>query len=412
MPPQLHLSPWEQGLSDQIKELKIKSGSHSPSVSMLRQAAPDIIFKIDACFLSNPYATDLFMSNLEREVIARGGLRALLEFYPAQNSTIAEQLGQTLNLRPENLFIANGATEAIQSVVHNFAKKKILVNLPAFSPHYEFAKTGHEMVFYYLDKKNNFELDLEDYLGFVRKEKPDTIILTNPNNPTGNYLRLAQMEYLLEALKEVETVVVDESFIHFAFEDPLYLPVSIAKLTESYPNLVVIKSMSKDFGIAGIRAGYGVMSEGRVKALLANGYLWNSNGFSEYFFRLCTQPKFWEEYEAIRKKHIIETQKFISQLKQIPMLRVYPSFGNFVLVELPDGYTARSVTTVMLGRYGIYVRDCTDKKGLQGEYLRIGSRSKKENDQIIKAFSQIFAPPAAAKPLWEKLFPKVPRRRP
>lgn len=387
----LQLSVQEQELQARIRKLKENSGSHSPSVSMLKQALPEVEFRIDACFLSNPYATDLFMSYLEKDIISTGELRQLLEFYPAQNSEIAQQLGKSVSISADRLFIANGASEAIYAVMKNFTGKKLAVILPTFSPYYEFAKPGQEICYYRLKKENNFELDTEDYLEFVRKEGADTAVLINPNNPNGNYIRADQMQTLLKELANMKSIIVDESFIHFAYEDPDYSPVSVAGETAQYPNLIVVKSMSKDFGIAGVRAGYAVMAPERVKELLGKGYLWNSNGLSEYFFLLYTKPEFAKEYEPLRKRHIAETQHFIEKMSLIPGLKVYPSMGNFLLAELPQGWDAATLTIALLYRYGIYIRNCADKKGLEGNFVRVASRTQKENEQILEAFSEIFS---------------------
>ncbi len=384
------LTESEQVIKQKIADLKAKSGSHSPSISTLKQTLSDVEFKIDACFLSNPYATDLFLKWLEQEIISAGKLRQLLEFYPAQNNRIAELLSKSIHVESNKLFIANGASEAIDATMKNFAGKKICVILPTFSSYYEFIKPDQEAVYYSLRKENNFQFSVEDYIEFIKQNEIDTAILINPNNPNGGYVSQKELAHILHELSNLQTVIVDESFIHFAYEDNDYNEVSIANLTESYPNLIVIKSMSKDFGIAGVRAGYAVMSPERVQQLLQRGYLWNSNGLAEYFFGLYSNPNFLNEYEPLRKRHIAETQKFISQLSEIKLLKVYPSMGNFVLVELPSGYNAGDITIALLARFGVYLRDCSDKKGLEGQFIRIASRTQAENEHILQAFSSIF----------------------
>ncbi len=390
MPNELKLSEEEIILQHRIAELKKSSGSHSPSVSTLKQKLSEVQFKIDACFLSNPYATDLFASYFEKEILTKGQLRELLEFYPAQNTQIAKDLSAAINIAQKNLFIANGASEAIQAVMNNFSNGKVGIILPTFSAYYEFIKPGQEVGYYYLNKKNDFSFNTDDYLSFVQKENISTAIIINPNNPNGSHIPKQEMELVLSSLKNLESIIVDESFIHFAFENEDYEHVSIAELVEHYPNLVIIKSMSKDFGIAGIRAGYAVMNENRVQNLLERGYLWNSNGLAEYFFKLYTNPKFLKEYEPVRKQHIRETQQFIEDLRAIPHFKTYPSYGNFVLIELPETHKANDLTVAMLNRYGIYVRNCSDKKGLEGNFVRIASRTRQENDLIVKSLHEIF----------------------
>ena len=153
-----------------------------------------------------------------------------------------------------------------------------------------------------------------------------------------------------------------------------------------FPNLVVVKSMSKDFGIAGLRAGYAIMRESRVTRLIENGYLWNVNGLAEYFFDLYTKQHFLEEYENIRKKYIFETKNFYDELSSLKGIKTHPTRANFILVELLNGINSDEFVFRMLVRYGVYKRTCSDKIGLGNRYIRVASRSVEENKQIITAF--------------------------
>ena len=194
---------------------------------------------------------------------------------------------------------------------------------------------------------------------------------------------------LLSELKGVKNFILDESFIHFAYENEYYDLKTASNLVYKFPNLILIKSMSKDFGIAGIRAGYAVMNAKRVQQLLLNGFLWNSNGLSEYFFRLYTRDEFLKEYELVRVKYIKETQEFIQKLNQIPKIKVYPSKANFALIEILNGQTSDDFVFNMLIEHGIYLRTCSDKIGLTGEFIRLASRTQKENQYIIECFNKI-----------------------
>jgi histidinol-phosphate/aromatic aminotransferase/cobyric acid decarboxylase-like protein len=120
------------------------------------------------------------------------------------------------------------------------------------------------------------------------------------------------------------------------------------------------------------------------------GYLWNSSGLAEYFFRLYTRKDFLLEYEEVRKKYITESLFFVTELTQLPKIKAYPTKANFVLVEILNGKTSDDVVTELLLDYGIYVRNCSDKIGLKGEFVRVASRSKQENEYIIDAFRVIF----------------------
>ncbi|MFO0892062.1 MAG: histidinol-phosphate transaminase [Isosphaeraceae bacterium] len=384
------LNPRESALSERIKLLKREAGSHSPSAPTLAKLIPELRLRVDACFLSNPYATDLFLEYFHREVVRTGKLRRLLEFYPSQNRVIAGKLSAAVGVSPESLFVGNGAVEIIQAILHRFTGDKVLVNLPTFSPYYEFARPDTKVVFNVLPREEDFRFDPGAYLDLVRRERPDTLVLINPNNPDGGYIPYATLIEMLDELRDVPNVIVDESFIHFACEGDDYAYRSLSGDVERFPNLMVVKSMSKDFGIAGIRAGYAVMAPERVRDLLDNGFLWNSSGLAEYFFDLYSRPDFLVEYERKRVHYIRHSRRFFKTLSMMPGLYAYPTSANFVLVEIRNGMTAEDMVCHLLVRRGIYTRTCDDKKGLEpGKFIRVASRCRSENRFVLRAFRDL-----------------------
>lgn len=386
----IKLSEQEARINQKIKELKQAAGSHSPSIFTLAEQIPELKIKVDACFLSNPYATELFLSYLQKELINTAKLRDYLEFYPSQNQVIATAISQFLGINAKNIFIGNGAIEIIQAVLHRFVDQKLVVNIPTFSSYYEFVRKDTQVVYYQLLKENNYTLDLEHYLAFLKQEKPDSIVLINPNNPDGSYIKIDALRALLKELDFIKNIILDESFVHFAYEDEYLNLVQLESLFDEFDNLIIIKSMSKDFGVAGIRIGYAIMDEQKVSSLLENGYLWNSSGLAEYFLRLYVREDFFKEYETIRKLYIKQTQKFFKALSEIKEIKVYPSQANFALVELLDESLSADFVAKLLIKYGIYTRTCSDKVGLKGEFVRIASRSKEENLKILESIQQVF----------------------
>ncbi|GAA7169229.1 histidinol-phosphate transaminase [Helicobacter pylori] len=387
----IKLNEKELSIANEIKRLKDEAGSHSPSIFTLMQKLSQLDIKVDACFLSNPYATDLFLRYFDEELIKTYKLRDFLEFYPSQNRVIAEVVSQAVNIDAKNIFIGNGAIEIIQAVMHRFVYDKIVVCIPTFSSYYEFAKKDTQVVFYQLDKEKDYALDLDDYIGFIKENRPQSIVLINPNNPNGGgVINKMKLKRLLGELSFVENIILDTSFIHFAYEDDKLDLVNLEELCKEFKNLIIIKSMSKDFGIAGIRIGYGVMNEDKVNALLENGYLWNTSGIGEYFLRLYVRENFFAEYNELRKDYINKTQTFFATLAKIEQIKVYPSLANFALIELLDGSLSEDFVAKMLIKYGIYMRTCRDKIGLNGEFVRIASRKFEENEIMIEAIKDCF----------------------
>ena len=377
-----------QLIKDKIKYLKSLSGTHSPSIDTVLTEIPEIKIKVDACFLSNPYATELFLKYLDQDLIKSNKLKDVLEYYPPQNNNVSACISKAIGVDGKNIFVGNGAIEAIQAIIHNFVKKKICVIIPTFSSYYEFVKPEHEVIYYELKKENNYILEADNFISFVKENKPDSIVIINPNNPNGAYINQEELLYIFNSLKEVDNFIIDESFIHFAYEDASLSQTTSEELIKEYSNLIIVKSMSKDFGIAGIRAGYAVMSEERVSKLLSNGYLWNVSGLANYFFKIYSDPTFMEEYDVVRKKYIMNTLMFLSEINAVNGIKAYPSKANFALIELINGKNSFDFSMDLLTNHGVYVRDCSDKIGLDGAFIRVASRSFEENLKIIKAIKK------------------------
>lgn len=376
-------------IKEKIRQLKNDSGSHSPSISTLLHEIPELDVAIDACFLSNPYATDLFMQYLNEDLIETNKLRDVLEFYPPQVADVRKHISQATGLSPENIFVGNGAVEVIQAIMHRFVKDSVCIILPTFSSYYEFASPDTQVFHYHLDKNDDFELDVEKFIKFIVDNKIKNAVLINPNNPNGGYMSVEELNSLIGELSHLDNLIIDESFIHFAYENIELFQISSEDHVKSNSNVCIVKSMSKDFGVAGIRCGYGVMGTDKVNTLLSNGFLWNVSGLANYFFKVYASADFQAAYDVVRKKYIMNTLMFLTELGQLKTVKTYPSKANFALVEILDGKSSFDFTMQLLIDHGVYVRDCDDKVGLDGEFIRVASRTFEENLKIIAAIKSI-----------------------
>ena len=158
------------------------------------------------------------------------------------------------------------------------------------------------------------------------------------------------------------------------------------------PHLVVVNSLSKSHGIAGLRLGYAVMSAERAQSL-RNSSLWNLNAYAEWFCGLLGDPSFQYAYESARRRYFHDTRSLFADLDAIPNIKAYPSAANFALLELDR--PAGSVAGALLARHGIYVRDCADKRGLHdGErFIRVAARSHTENHRIVEGLRSVLSRP-------------------
>lgn len=359
------------------KEMKMAAGSHAPSIYQLIKECPQIKINIDACFLCNPYAFDLFMQHFSKTDVEK-----YIKFYPPQNHEIARNISVFNNIPCERILVGNGAIEIIQSLFSNFVDKKIMITMPSFSAYYEIAEGKNTIIPYFLEKTNDFNVDTEDYISFIIENKPDVVVIINPNNPTGTLIKKEDLVKIHKALSIDQLLVIDESFIHFSSDDETLEKYSIA-----YQNIIVIRSLSKDFGIAGIRLGYAIMPEQIIQNLCKTGFLWNSNGLAYHFTELMIDADFINSYNLARSLYISSRDDFFIKLKKQKDILVYPSSANFFLIETIQD--PAKVFIKLLFQYGIYTRILNDKIGLEGSFVRIASKNQTENNKIVNALKEL-----------------------
>jgi len=380
-------------------QLKALSGSHSPSSLSLQKAIPEINLKIDCCYLSNPYATEVFMKRLKSDFANDAWLHDMIESYPAQNRQVAVDLSHAIGVKPANIFVGNGATEIISGVLTNFVKGKILIMLPTFSPYYEYVNTKTTSIHFYpmMKEHDHFRLDKEHLISYCKNNTINNIVFINPNNPDGSFILYDEMYEILERLSFMDNIILDESFIDFAQGE------SMTKSFYKFNNLIIIKSMSKDFGIAGIRCGYALMKDTYVDYLLETGFLWNSSCFSIYFVQLLSDPNFVSEYMVAKEKFYLILKDFEKQLMTCnPRLLFYKSNANFFLGELLDPEdNIEDFMLHLLVEFGVYIRMCSDKKGLGNRFFRVSCRTEEDNVLILKALAS-----------WKKDIPFNPKSIP
>jgi histidinol-phosphate/aromatic aminotransferase/cobyric acid decarboxylase-like protein len=375
----------KEDIYEKLKDLKEQNGSHSPSINSIIEKIPQIQCNIDACFLSNPYATDLFLNRMKQDLLTGDNIKKYLELYPQQNKFVSNKISNYIGVPSENILVGNGAIELIEKFMAQM-QGSVLMSLPTFSSYYEFNSPNCKIV--YSDTElRSFEI----IKSMVFKSKVNNLVLVNPNNPTGHYIERGEVLQMLDSLRHLDAIIIDESFIHFSSKDNPN-DMSIATELYKYPNVILIKSMSKDFGIAGIRCGYVVMPSEKVKNCIQKGFLWNSNGIAEYFFGLLEDELYIRQYEECRVKYLNEFYLFYDKLKQITEIEVYPSKTNFFLINLKSKKSFDFFCWMLIEK-GIYVRSMDDKfgKGIDNNtFVRIAGKTIEENDYIVQSIKEFY----------------------
>ena len=364
-----------QNLEDNInivKELKLKSGGHSPAPKEIEGALGFNPIKHDHCFLSNPYATNIVIDELEKS-IDREFLFEILEAYPAGQDYVAPRLARAENLNEENMIVTNGAIQSIDWVLDKWSFSKLCIPLPTFSSYYEFLdKDRYEIV----STKNVWTID--SLLDATRNSNSDALLLINPNNPDGKSYDPRELKYLIENLNGLK-LIIDESFYHFLDFYDEYIKF---RSTIVNKDVVFIKSFSKDYGIAGLRLGYLYSTDKELLESIKSHTTWNLNNLSVWFSNIISTERFMSLYSKARLQYLSDRKFFYNELLKIKDIVVYPSQGNFFLIKLPN-YLDDNFVFKLLIKYGLYIRTMEDKLGLGPEWVRVASRTKEENMNFV-----------------------------
>ena len=282
----------------------------------------------DFCYLVNPYFPP---EKLVSEI--KANFTTLLTEYPsgaAQQSLLASKI---FNVMPEHIVVGNGAAELISSLA-KYVEGKVAIPFPTFNEYPE-RFTQAEVVPVPTDEET-FAYSADDILQTVKKTNAKTVLLINPDNPTGNFLKKEDVLHLCEELKkDGVTLIFDESFIDFADKEIRYTLLDEEILT-SYPNLIVVKSISKSYGVPGVRLGVLAASDKTyIERIRKTNAIWNINSFGEYFLQIY--DKYNKTYAAACDSIAEERACFTKKLAGIKGLTVFPSQANYVLCRLHGG---------------------------------------------------------------------------
>ncbi len=348
--------------------------SHSPALTDLvgYQKASDIV---DFCFIANPYyPTASMLEDLQRS------LPNLIKSYPSSNPlTSQKNLAAVLGVDPEHLIIGNGATELI-SLLQLTLIDRIAVPIPTFGEYIEKMKDLRDAELYALDPDDRYQLRLDDYADWVSQRKLECLLIINPGNPTGQFIPLEEMVDFLHRARDLELVIVDESFIDFA-GDPI---PSLLPLANQFTNLLIVRSMSKHCGVPGLRLGYCYSANlyllNRLRRFVPT---WNLNTLAQYFLSQLVAND--AAYHEGRKRLIGDVTHLYEELRTIPHLDVYPTGANFLLFKVQNGMTANDLQTRLLVEHEMYVRDCSNKLGMDAFHIRVASQGREKDARLVAA---------------------------
>ena len=337
---------------------------------------------LDFCYLVNPY----FPTPKMKDEL-RANFDVLLQEYPSGMFVNSLLAGKYFNIRQEYVCVGNGAAELIKSAMENFADKKIGVVYPTFEEYPN--RMPAENIVKYTPQNADFAYKADDLMTFFDGKGVNMLLLVNPDNPSGNYIPKNDVLNLVKwAAERKIRMIIDESFVDFTdnHKDNSLLHNDILK---SNPNLMVMKSISKSYGVPGLRLGIFATSDKEIIAKMKRDVaIWNINSFAEYYMQIFA--KYEKDYQEACDKFIEERRLFINELRQIPFLRVIDSQANYFLCEVKDKYTSTELTRILLEKADILIKDCSTKSAFNGRnFIRIAIRDRKDNSKLVETLKKL-----------------------
>ena len=335
---------------------------------------------LDFCYLVNPF----FPSQRMLDEMKASFLTLLTE-YPSGMKVNALLASKCWGVSEKYIVPGNGAAELIKFLMDNL-NGKLGVIRPSFE---EYPNRYQGEVVTFIPQNSDFRYTGQDIIDYYADKGIANLLLINPDNPSGNFIPKDDILKVADWCKLNQVrFIVDESFVDFS-EDYEICSMLDDTILESYPNMTVVKSISKSYGVPGLRLGI-MASADEVLIKEAKKYvsIWNINSFAEFFMQIFT--KYSKDYHKACGSFQAERADFLSKLCEIPFIHVMPTQANFVLCEVKEPYSSMEIVKRMLREHNILLSACSAKKGLQGgKYLRIAIRGHQDNVRLIEAFKQL-----------------------
>lgn len=336
---------------------------------------------LDFCYLVNPFFPT---KQLKEEM--KANYDTLLTEYPSGmyvNSLLASKY---FDIKRNYIVVGNGAAELIKSMLENINGKYGII-YPTFEEYPN--RLSKEDIVPFVSSKKDFHYTADDLIRFYADKEIDYLVLINPDNPSGNFVPTKDVLRLSNWCKEHSIkLIVDESFVDFSenFESNSLIHNDIL---EGNPNLIVIKSISKSYGVPGLRLGILATSDEKIiDCIKKNIAIWNINSFAEYYMQIF--GKYQKCYREACYQLIKERERFQKEMDKVSFVRVIPSQANFFMIELTGRYTSNELSSVLLKKFNILIKSCNTKHGLENKnYIRIAVRNRIDNDRLLDALKSL-----------------------
>ena len=335
---------------------------------------------LDFCYLVNPYFPPKKMIN---EI--KSSFENLITQYPSGMKVNSLLAAKNFNIHQENIVVGNGAAELIKSLMNKFDGKMGIIK-PTFEEYNH--RYDEKEIIVYSPENENYGYSAKDLIEYYSNKNIKNLILINPDNPSGNYInKNGLLELIKWSNKNNIRLLIDESFVDFADEEDS--TVINQEILEKNNNLFVMKSISKSYGVPGLRLG--ILASGNkeiIDYVKKDVSIWNINSFGEFYLQIAEKYK--KDYKKALEKFKIERNRFINELSNIKSIRIVPTQANYIMAEIINGMTAKELNMELLDRYNILIKDLTEKiKDNDRQYVRIAIRNTEDNNKLIKGLENI-----------------------
>lgn len=331
---------------------------------------------IDFCYLVNPYYPPKKM----RDEL-KASFDVLLTEYPSGMRVNSLLAAKNFGVHKENIVVGNGAAELIKSLMES-VKGKVGITRPTFEEYPNRYEKSEVVAF--KPENDEFRYTADDLMNFFGDKDISTLVLINPDNPSGNYIDEAGIKKLIDwTAQRGIRFVLDESFVDFADDSTTYINQDILSGNK---HLFVVKSISKSYGVPGLRLG--VLASGdtdTIDMIKKDVSIWNINSFAEFYMQI--QEKYKKDYALALEKFKEERKRFLAELNKIDSIEVIPTQANYFMIKLKGKYNAEELTNILLDKYGILIKDLTTKVG--EKFIRVAIRNTEDNDKFISALKKI-----------------------
>ena len=332
---------------------------------------------LDFCYLVNPYFPP---QKLVDEI--KANFDTLLRDYPSGMRVNSLLAAKNFGVHQENILVGNGAAELIKSLMERISGKTGFVR-PTFDeyPHrYDRAESVD-----FTPGNRDYSYTADDLMDYFGNKGIQNLVVVNPDNPSGNYIPKKDLLRLIDWCVEKKiNLILDESFADFSDEENNTLIDQ--EILDKYKNLYVMKSISKSYGVPGLRLG--VLASGdtdTIAFMKKDVAIWNTNSFAEFYMQI--EEKYKKDYAAALVKSRAERARFQDELAKVPGVRVIPSQANFVMVELEKKISPKELLKKLLTKHSLLIKELTTKTNGRN-YLRLAVRDKEDDDRLVAAMKE------------------------